>query len=186
MPSSLLNPFDIEKVDQIQENLIAYFRLFAGLPGVTSAEEDVTWFVSAKDEPGNHVLRTQISGDSIDRRIDEFISQLSQYTDHIDWLVFPGCQPADLGKRLEARGMRGGPGGTWMLADLTSLPNTPSVPDNFHIKYVSNQRCSRNGNKYPLQALGVMFKSTTMFMRATALDRMPSRCTTLAIWMMSR
>ena len=140
MSQSRLSRSDIEKVDQMQENLIAYFRLFAGLSGVTFAEEDVTWFVNAKEEPGNHILRTQISGDSIDHRIDEIISQLSQYTDHIDWLVFPSCQPADLGKRLEARGMKGGPGGTWMLVDLTSPPSTPSVPDNFRIKYVSDNK----------------------------------------------
>jgi hypothetical protein len=123
-------------VDQMQENLIAYFRLFAGLPGVTFVEADVTWFVSAKAEPGNHLLRTHIPGDSIDRRIDEIIGQISQYTDHIDWLVFPGCRPADLGKRLEARGMQGGPGGIWMLADLTSVPSTPPAPDAFHIEQV--------------------------------------------------
>jgi hypothetical protein len=135
---SQLSSSSIEKVDQMQENLIAYFRIFAGLPGVKFAEEDVTWFVNVKDEPGNHVLRTQISGDSIDRRIDEIMTQFSQYTDQIDWLVFPGCRPADLGKRLEARGMEGGLGGIWMLADLTSLPSTHSVPDNFHIKHVSD------------------------------------------------
>jgi GNAT superfamily N-acetyltransferase len=134
-----LTSLSISKVDQMQENLIAYFRIFAGLPGAIFVEEDVTWFVNVKDEPGNHVLRTRISGDSIDRRIDEIIGQFSQYTDQIDWLVFPGCQPADLGKRLEARGMQAGLGGTWMLADLTaSLPSRPSVPANFHIQLVSD------------------------------------------------
>src|SRR5829696_6347350 len=81
------------KVDQMQENLIAYFRIFAGLPGATFVEEDVTWFVNIKDEPGNHLLRTHISGDAIDRRIDEIIGQFSQHTDQIDWLVFPACRP---------------------------------------------------------------------------------------------
>ena len=117
-----------EIVDRIQENLIAYFRLFAGLPGAAFVEEDVTWFVNSRDEPGNHVLRAHISSDSIDRRIDEIIGQFGQYADQIDWLVFPGCRPTDLGKHLEARGMPGGPGGTWMLADLTSLSGPPAVP----------------------------------------------------------
>src|SRR6185295_3609209 len=121
----------------MQENLIAYFRIFAGLPGATFVEEDVTWFVNTKAEPGNHVLRTCISGDAIERRIDEIIGQFSQYTDQIDWLVFPACLPADLGKRLEARGMQGGLGGIWMLADLTAAPpRTPSVPAQFHIQQV--------------------------------------------------
>ena len=123
----------------MQENLIAYFRIFAGLPGATFVEEDVTWFVNTKAEPGNHVLRTCISGDAIERRIDEIFRQFSQYTDQIDWLVFPACRPADLGKRLEARGMQAGLGGTWMLADLTAAqPSIPSVPINFHIQLVSD------------------------------------------------
>jgi len=154
MPLSQLSPSGIEKVDQMQENLIAYFRLFAGLPGITFAEEDVTWLVNAKAEPGNHVLRARISGDSIDRRIDEIISQIGQYTDHIDWLVFPGCRPADLGKGLEARGMRGGPGGTWMLADLTSLPSTPSAPDNFHIEYVSDNKMLEEWKQVSAEGFG--------------------------------
>lgn len=150
---SPLNSSDPAKIDQVQENFIAYFRLFAGLPGVTLVEEAVTWIVSVNGPPGNQVLQTQISSDSIDHRIDETISQVGQYTDHIDWFVFPSCQPPDLGKRLESRGIQGGPdgawmlvgkiggpGGTWMLADLTSLPDAPPVADNFHIEYVRNHK----------------------------------------------
>jgi ribosomal protein S18 acetylase RimI-like enzyme len=126
----------MEIVDQMQENLIAYFRLIAGLPGATFVEADVTWFVNDSAEPGNHLLRTHIAAHLIDRRIDEIISEISQHTDQIDWLVFPGCRPANLGKRLEARGMRGGPGGIWMLADLASLPSAPAVPGAFRIERV--------------------------------------------------
>ena len=53
----------------MQENLIAYFRLFSALPGVTFVDQDVTWFVNAKGEPGNHILRTQLAGDAIDWQI---------------------------------------------------------------------------------------------------------------------
>src|SRR5262245_42442025 len=86
---------DLAKVDQMQENLIAYFRLFAGLPGATFVEQDVTWFVNDKAEPGNHILRTRLAGDSgasIERRLDELFGQFGQYTDQIDWLVFPACR----------------------------------------------------------------------------------------------
>jgi ribosomal protein S18 acetylase RimI-like enzyme len=122
----------------MQENLLAYFRLFAGLPGTTMADAEVVWFVNANAEPGNHVLRTHLSSDSLEARIDEIIGQIGQSTDHIDWLVFPGCQPADLGQRLQARGMRGGLGGTWMLADLASMSHTPALPEHFRIDYVSD------------------------------------------------
>jgi GNAT superfamily N-acetyltransferase len=124
------------EASRIQENLIAYFLTFAGLPGVTVAEGDVTWFVSARGAPGNYVLRAQLSSDSAGRRIDEAFRQVSHYGDTIDWLVFPGCQPADLGAHLEARGMKGGPGGTWMLADLASPPGTSGLPDDFRASRV--------------------------------------------------
>jgi GNAT superfamily N-acetyltransferase len=122
----------------IQENLIAYFRLFAGLPGITFIDQDVTWTASVSSAPGNQVLRTRLSGSSgaIERRIDELIAQFGQHADQIDWLVFPGDQPADLGQRLEARGMPGSLGGIWMLADLTAPSSAPAVPDGFHIQPV--------------------------------------------------
>jgi GNAT superfamily N-acetyltransferase len=125
------------KADKIQENLIAYFRLFAGLPGTTFVEQDVTWFVNANGEPGNHILRAHLADGSADRQIDEIIGQVGEHADQIDWLVFPGCWPADLGRRLEARGMNGGPGGIWMLADLAAdSSNAPSAPAHFHIRQV--------------------------------------------------
>ncbi|HEU5098168.1 MAG TPA: hypothetical protein VFU22_03925 [Roseiflexaceae bacterium] len=126
------------KVHLIQENMIGYFRMFAGLPGITFVDQDVTWSVSASSEPGNQVLRARIAGDSdaIERRIDEIIAQFGQHADQIDWLVFPGDQPADLGQRLAARGMPGSLGGIWMLADLTTMPSEPSAPHGFHIQQV--------------------------------------------------
>jgi GNAT superfamily N-acetyltransferase len=125
-------------VDQIQENMLAYFRLFVDLPGIMFGSEDVFWFINAKAEPGNHTLRTRLPSSAAERRIDQIIDQIGQYTDHLDWLVFPRCQPGDLGTRLEARGMSGGPGGTWMVADLTSLSILFSTPERFRIAYVRN------------------------------------------------
>ena len=83
-------------------------------------------------------MRTQISGPDIDGRIEQIINRIGCTTDHIDWLVFPSCRPDDLGKRLGVRGMKCGPGGTWMLADLKSLPPKPSVAANFGVKYVND------------------------------------------------
>jgi GNAT superfamily N-acetyltransferase len=122
-------------VDRMQENMLAYFRLFAGLPGITVADEDVFWLVSARGEPGNHVLRTQFSADA-ERRIDAVLAEIGRHTDQIDWLVFPGCRPADLGARLARRGMVGGPGGIWMLADLPAQARSSPLPERFSIEQV--------------------------------------------------
>ncbi len=118
--------------------MLAYFRLFTGLPGMTVCDSDVSWFISDRSEPGNHILRTHITADQIEQRIDAIFTEIGQYTSVIDWLVFPGCRPVDLGKRLEARGMQGGPGGIWMTTDLTALPDESIAPDGFHIVHVNS------------------------------------------------
>lgn len=126
------------KVHLIQQNLIAYYRMFAGLPGITFVDQDVIWSTSAGPAPGNQVLRARIAGDSaaIERRIDELIAEFGQHADQVDWLVFPGDQPADLGQRLAGRGMPGSLGGIWMLADLTTPAGVLAVPDGFRIQPV--------------------------------------------------
>ena len=133
-----LSPTHPELVNQIQENLIAYFRLFAGLPGVTFVDEaDITW-IASKGFPGNLVLRSQLPADGLDQRIDEILYQMGQSTNAVDWFVFPSCQPDALGEQLAARGVAdnanddwrlvgqvGGPGGDWLVADLAMLPSAP-------------------------------------------------------------
>ncbi len=138
-------------VEQLQQNFIAYFRLFAGLPGITFTEGEVTW-IASRGLPGSLVLSTQLTGATADQQIDKTLRQIGQYTDAVDWFVFPGCQPIDLDRRLRAFGDAGGPsgewmlygniggpGGTWMWADLTTLSARPPVPDGFHIKRVTDQ-----------------------------------------------
>lgn len=146
MSQPLPHPSGNEYTDQVQENLIAYFRLFEGLPGVTFVEEDIV-FVASQGLPGSQVLRTRVPDEVVEQRLDEALSQIGQSSDGVDWFVFPSCRPDDLGQRLVTHGEAGGPngawrlfgkiggpGGTWMVADLASLANHASVPANFHIK----------------------------------------------------
>jgi ribosomal protein S18 acetylase RimI-like enzyme len=150
MTSTELPLATAEQVDQIQENLIAYFRIFATLPDVTLVEDELKWVVS-KGMPGNFVLRTQLPSDGLDQRIDHLVSQIGQSANQFDWFVFPSCQPVDLGERIAARGLAGGPdgnwqlvgtvggpGGTWMLADLTNPLNPPQGSERFRIEQVTN------------------------------------------------
>ena len=138
--SSPLDFSGTEKPRQIQENLIAYMRLFAGLPGTTLYDEESFWFVSNTSAPGNCILRTRFEASSTEERIDAMLTLISQCSDHIDWLVFPDDQPADLGKRLEARGMPGSPGGNWLWTDLTSLGADHTAPDHFRIDQVRDNQ----------------------------------------------
>jgi GNAT superfamily N-acetyltransferase len=133
-----MNHDNLLLIDRIQSNFVLYFRLFAGLPNITFVEEGVTWLVNAGGEPDNHVLRTCLEGEAIDREIDRVLQQIGQLTNHIDWLVFPGCRPADLGQRLTARGLIGQPVVNWMVADLAAPPATAETPAGFTVRQVKD------------------------------------------------
>jgi GNAT superfamily N-acetyltransferase len=138
--SSPLDFSGTEKPRQIQENLMAYMRLFAGLTGGAMYDAESFWFVSNTSAPGNMILRTRLEASRIEEQIDALLEQIGQYSDQVDWLVFPHDQPADLGKRLEARGMPGGTGGNWLWTSLSSLGANTTVPDHFRIEQVLNDQ----------------------------------------------
>jgi len=140
MASSLLDLSRTEKPRLIQENLIAYMRLFADLPNMHMHDAETFWFISHKPAPGNSILRARWPADRIEERIDALFEQIGQHIDHIDWMVFPGDEPADIGRHLEARGMRGRPAGNWLWADLESLVAAPAVADNFRIEQVRDDQ----------------------------------------------
>ena len=137
------SPIDLsatETPQQIQKNMIEYMRLFAGLPNMVMEDDESFWFVSNLPAPGNVILRANWPAERTEAAINATLAKISQHINHIDWFVFPGDQPADLGKRLEARGMPGGPGGYWLWANLAALKAGPTVPDNFRIEQVGDDQ----------------------------------------------
>lgn len=150
-------PIDLSHTDkprQIQANLIAYMRLFADLPGTTMVDAESFWFISGKPAPGNIILRTSWDAHRSDALIDAMFAQIGQHIDEIGWMVFPNDQPADLGKRLEARGMPGGMGGNWLWTDLTSLAAAPTVAPNFHIEQVRDDTAMATWTRLSEQGFG--------------------------------
>jgi predicted GNAT family acetyltransferase len=138
-----------EHTGQVQENLIAYHRLFANLPGIRFVEEEIV-YIACQGLPEPKVMRTNFTDGEISRRVERALARIGKTTKSIDWLVFPSCQPADLGKQLikhakaAADGWRlvgeiGGTGGIWMLAELTSLSDGPSVSPNIRVIRVRNE-----------------------------------------------
>jgi ribosomal protein S18 acetylase RimI-like enzyme len=122
---------------RIQANLIAYMRLFAGLPGMRMRDDDeLFWFVSRQPAPGDNILRARWPAERAEAAIDTVLAEVGQYVGEIGWMVFPTDQPGDLGQRLEARGMPGGPGGFWLWADLARLEPGPAMPAPFRIEQV--------------------------------------------------
>jgi hypothetical protein len=135
-------------VQQVQANFIRYFRHFADLSEITLVEdEEITWIIST-GAPGNNILRTRFSAATVDAQIDKTMRRIGEYTDAVDWLIFPDCQPSHLGERLLAYadsngewilyGNIGVQPGTWMVIDLDMLaPYAPPV--GFHVKQVTDQ-----------------------------------------------
>ncbi|MEZ4708465.1 MAG: GNAT family N-acetyltransferase [Caldilineaceae bacterium] len=149
--SSPMRFTDLAKVDQIQENFITYFRIFAGIAGTRFVEEDAAWVLTEQGAPGTQVFKAHFPSATVDVHIDAVIAEMGQYKDAIDWMVFPGCRPANLGERLAARGQAGGPdgtwrlvgdvpgmGGNWMYIDLTDLPPAPAVSVRFRVERVND------------------------------------------------
>jgi ribosomal protein S18 acetylase RimI-like enzyme len=135
----MVSPLDLSHTDiarKIQTNLIAYMNLFADQAGVTIVDADEYWIITHKPAPGNSILRATWQPDEAESRIDDLFDQVGHHVDELDWLVFPHDQPTDLGKRLEARGMKGGPGGNWLWMDVRTLGTAPAVSENFHIERV--------------------------------------------------
>lgn len=128
------------KPAQIQANLIAYMRLFAGLPGMVMRDDEAFWFVSNLPAPGDNILRARWPGERAEAGIDEILAQVAHHVDEMSWMVFPGDCPADLSVRLETRGMAGGPGGYWLWADLSDLAPGPAASDGFRIERVTNDQ----------------------------------------------
>ncbi len=138
IPSKPIDNSRTETPSQIQENLIAYMRLFAGLPGILVNDLEAFWIVSSRPAPGNAIYRASWPAEECEERIDETLAQVGQHIDQIDWMVFPSDRPSDLSQQLEARGMPGGKGGNWLWADLASLGSGPAAPANFHIERVQD------------------------------------------------
>ncbi|MCB9458762.1 MAG: GNAT family N-acetyltransferase [Anaerolineaceae bacterium] len=140
MPNQPLDLSHTEKPQQVQANMIAYMQIFAGLPGVHMHDTDDSFWIVSKDEcPGNIILKTRWTNPgSIEQQIDDLLAQIGQYLDTIDWFVFPGDLPEDLGQRLEKRGMLGGPGGNWLWTDLTKHIDAPPVDGDFRIELIKD------------------------------------------------
>ena len=130
-----------EKPAQVQENLIAYYRLFAPLPGMVMIDNaESFYFIGNKPTPDNMVFRTRWPEEQSEERIDGIFSLFGIQADEVNWMVFPGDTPSDLSQRLERRGMPAGRGGYWLWADLTSLYAAPPVTDSFHVERVKDDQ----------------------------------------------
>ncbi len=139
-------------VETVQENFVAYHRHFAGLLNATFVEDADTAWITSHGAPGSSVLRTNFAPKSAAAQIDDTLRRVGRQVDAVDWMVWPGDQPDNLGQLLAVAGAVGGPDGEWMLygnmgkqpgtwlvIDLTSLAERVPVPADFRVERVQNE-----------------------------------------------
>lgn len=148
--TNLVPPISVRAV---QENFIAYFRIFAGLPNITFWEsEEVTWIVTRQGAPGTQVLASRFTDAAAGDAIDTTLRAIGQVADAVDWMVWPGDEPNNLGEYLKTRDAAGGPDGewmlygnqgdepgTWMVIDLETLGPEAPLPADFHVERVRTE-----------------------------------------------
>lgn len=133
----------------VQDNFIAYFRHFAGLPEITFVEEESgTWITTVHGAPGSQVMKTNFVSENAAEQIDETLRRVGQQVDEIDWMIWPGDQPHNLGELLTAQAASGGEWmlygnigkqpGTWLVIDLEKLVESVPVAPGFRVRQVQN------------------------------------------------
>lgn len=140
-------------VRSVQENFIAYFRIFAGLPNIHYVEDETATWITSPSAPGSQVLKTNLDPACAGEQIDAILRRAGEHEDAIDWMVWPGDGPENLGALLAERGEAGGPNGEWMLhgnqgsepgtwlvIDLNALPAQVSTPDGFRVVQVRGEQ----------------------------------------------
>lgn len=134
----------------IQDNFIAYFRIFAGLPGIPYTEDDAVTWIACQGAPGSQVMKTNFAPNSAAAQIEDTLRRIGEHTDAVDWMIWPDDQPGDLGRQLTKAsaassewmlyGNQGNEPGTWLVIDLEKLVERVPVVDDFRVEQVHNEQ----------------------------------------------
>ena len=118
-----------EVIAAIEANMAEFWKCFGRLPGAEMHDEpDLLWFATGvPDGSLNGVILSQFADEDAVSRIDETVGYFERRRLPMQWWVGPSSQPADLGKRLEARGLAPRPWGPpGMALDLDALESRPA------------------------------------------------------------
>ena len=127
----LKDPSPAELIGAIEANMAEFWKCFGRLPGAQLHDEpDLLWFATGvPDGSLNGVIRSQFADEEADSRIEETVAYFERRRLPMQWWVGPSSRPADLGKRLEARGLAARPWGPpGMAVDLDRLESRPAPP----------------------------------------------------------
>ena len=103
-------------------------------------EEGVTWFATGIPHPlFNGVMAAHLASEDVDRRIDELIAEFKTRALPLEWTVGTSTVPRDLGRHLEAKGLRESLRVPGMALPLDRLPDV-TTPDGLTIAAVQDRK----------------------------------------------
>lgn len=121
-------------------NNLDFIGLFKNAPDVrASFEGDVAWFLTGIPFPlFNGVFRTNLTNDRADFVISEILGKFQERNMPMIWSVTPDSRPRDLGKRLEAHGLRHGGDLPSIAVDLFAVSEESDEQNGLSIRLVQN------------------------------------------------
>ena len=130
-------------IRSIEANAVDGIKAWARWPKLTLREKpEIAWTLSPIPSPlFNAVLRTRMAQKNADDLIEEALDGFHSLP--MTWWVGPRDQPADLGDRLEARGLTCAGVAAGMAADLSSLPENPPATKGLSIEEVRDATALR-------------------------------------------
>ncbi len=123
----------------LAEEMATFGRYFPGAE--LHEDEEVRWFSTGLATSFNGVLRTHITADDVDAKIDEVVVYFKTRHLPLIWPVGPTALPTNVASYLLARGFVHSHDGTGMAVDMQELheESVKSVtPSNFRVEVVSD------------------------------------------------
>ena len=120
--------------DAIERNCIDFFMEYGRGPGGEVHEErGVTWFATGLPHPlFNGVMAADLAPDEIEGRIDDLAGEFRTRHLPLEWTVGSSTRPRDLGRALEAKGLRQVLRVPGMAVPLADVPDE-HLPEGFAI-----------------------------------------------------
>lgn len=102
-------------------------------------QPELMWYITGMPSPGgNGLCRTRIESEDVDARIETALIPFKAQKLPMTWHTGPTTQPADLGERLTAHGLRDAGDEPGMAVDLLALNESPAAPHALSIERVSD------------------------------------------------
>lgn len=131
----LTDGLDKALIDAIEQNCIDFFMEYGRGPGGEVHDEDgVTWFTTGLPHPlFNGVMTSQLAREDMDRRIDDLIREFRVRHLPLEWTVGTSTVPQEIGRHLEAKGLRHLVRVPGMAVSLHEVADAP-LPDGLTIE----------------------------------------------------